>query len=161
MQRLHAPGLELRRAVVADLPAVVALQQAAYARNRRLLGLEPLPLLADYAAIFATMEVWLAERDGALAGALILEPRPADLLIWSIATDPARQTAGLGRAMLTAAETRAGQLGLTTMRLYTGTVLRHLVGWYGRHGYVVERLEQLADRDITHMVKPLGQGPRG
>ena len=152
--RLEAAGLALRRAGPDDRDAVVALQRAAYARNRALLGREPLPLLAGYEQIFRDYEVWLAVRGG-LAGALILEPRQEDLLIWSIATDPERQSNGLGKAMLAAAETRARKLGLGTMRLYTGATLQHLIDWYGRHGYVVERIEQLSDRAITHMMKRL------
>ena len=90
---------------------------------------------------------------------LILEPRADDLLIWSIATDPAAQPSGLGRALLAAAEVRARELGCTVMRLYTGTPLTHLVAWYGRHGYAVERLEALSDRSITHMIKHLAPSP--
>ncbi|MGE5513520.1 MAG: GNAT family N-acetyltransferase [Bacteroidota bacterium] len=149
---LHSGGLSLRRARDTDRAAVLTLQRAAYARNRELLGCEPLPLLADYAQIFTDYEVWVAEQDG-IAGALILEPRSGDLLIWSIATDPARQRAGLGKTMLAAAETRARRLGLSVMRLYTGATLQHLIDWYGRHGYTVERIEQLSDRAITHMMK--------
>jgi ribosomal protein S18 acetylase RimI-like enzyme len=151
---LVADGVSLRRALAGDLDAVVRLQRAAYARNRQLLGREPLPLLADYGQVFNDYEVWLAEDDG-LTGVLILEPRAGDLLIWSIATDPARQQAGLGKAMLGAAEVRARALGLPIMRLYTGATLEHLVDWYGRHGYGVERIEQLSDRAITHMMKRL------
>jgi len=148
----------LRHATSADAEAVIALQRAAYARNRALLGVEPLPLQADYAAIFRDYEVWVADNE-AITGVLILEPRPADLLIWSIATDPQRQQDGLGRAMLAAAEARARALGLGTMRLYTGTTLRHLVDWYGRHGYTVEQIEELSDRSITHMLKHLDAAP--
>jgi len=36
-------------------------------------------------------------------------------------------------------------------------LLTHLVGWYGRHGYQVERIENLSDRSITHMIKHLDQ----
>jgi len=61
--------------------AVNALQHAAYARNRTVLGLEPLPLTVDYATIVADYEVWLWEEDGALEGVLILEMRADDLLI--------------------------------------------------------------------------------
>jgi len=154
--KLQAGAVALRRAESGDLPRVVALQQAAYAKNRALLGVEPLPLLADYEAIMRDMEVWLSERDGKLAGALILEPRADDLLIWSVATDPGTQGSGLGKALLAAAEARARQLRRTVMRLYTGTVLGHLVAWYGRHGYAVERIEALSDRSITHMIKHLG-----
>jgi hypothetical protein len=79
----------LRRAEAADIPALVALQQAAYARNRPLLGVEPVPLLADYADILATQEIWLAENRGALEGALILDLREGAFLIWSVAVAPA------------------------------------------------------------------------
>ena len=155
---LRAGDHVLRRATSADLDAIVALQRAAYARNRELLGVEPLPLQADYAAILSDYEVWVT-GDDAIAGVLILEPRVDDLLIWSIATDPQSQHTGLGRKMLAAAEIRAQALGLATMRLYTGAQLRHLIEWYGRNGYVVERNEALADRVITHMVKHLGARP--
>lgn len=155
---LSAGDLVLRRAAREDLDAIVALQRAAYARNRELLGVEPLPLLADYAAILRDYEVWVTGGDG-IAGVLILEPRPDDLLIWSIATDPGRQQTGLGHAMLAAAEVRARTLGLDTMRLYTGTPLRHLIDWYGRNGYTIERIEALSDRAITHMVKHLAAQP--
>jgi ribosomal protein S18 acetylase RimI-like enzyme len=154
--RLVSGDLSLRRGGIDDLDAVLALQQAAYERNRVLLGRQPLPLLADYQQIFRDYEVWLADVDG-LAGVLILQPRPDDLLIWSIAIDLARQRGGLGKALLAAAEVRARELMRDTIRLYTGAVLKHLIDWYGRHGYRVERIEQLSDRAITHMIKPLGK----
>jgi GNAT superfamily N-acetyltransferase len=153
---LRSGGLALRQAETADLESLLALQRLAYAKNRPLLGVEPLPLLADYAAILRDMEVWLATEGDRLAGALILEPRAADLLIWSIASDPATQRAGLGRSLLSAADERARQLGRAIIRLYTGTPLVHLVAWYGRHGYAIERIEALSDRSITHMIKHLG-----
>ena len=154
--QLAAGKVVLRRARGSDLDAVVALQRAAYAVNRPLLGVEPLPLLADYTAILRDMEVWVAQEDGGkLAGALILQPHADHLLLWSIATDPAAQRSGLGRALLGATEVRARQLGLVVVRLYTGTPLRHLIGWYGRQGYSVERIEALSDRSITHMIKHL------
>jgi GNAT superfamily N-acetyltransferase len=152
---LRSGDLTLRRAGADDLGSLIALQRAAYARNRPLLGVEPLPLLADYSEVLRDMEVWVREGDGGLAAALILEPRADDLLIWSFAADPGAQGSGLGRALLAAAEVRAQELGCSVIRLYTGTPLTHLVAWYGRHGYVVERIEALSDRSITHMIKTL------
>ena len=153
---LQSAEVVLRRAGATDLGSVFALQQRAYAKNRPLLGVEPIPLLADYAHILPTMEVWVLERDGRLLGALILEPRPDDLLIWSVAADPSGQGMGIGRALLAAADARARQIGRPCLRLYTGTPLAHLVAWYGRHGYSIERIETLSDRSITHMIKHLG-----
>jgi ribosomal protein S18 acetylase RimI-like enzyme len=151
------PGpITFRQATQADRAAVEALQQAAYERNRRLLGMEPLPLQADYAEIFATMEVWLAEERSVLRGVLILQPRPDDMLIWSIAASPDAQRQGLGQIMLDAAEVRARQMGRNVMRLYAGAVLETLIRWYNRHGYDIERQEQQpGGRRLTHMIKPL------
>ena len=153
---LRSGGLALRRAEPADLEPLLTLQRAAYAKNRPILGVEPIPLLADYTAIMRDMEAWVSEKDGRIVAALILAPRADDLLIWSVATDPAAQGAGHGRALLAAAEVRAHQLGRGIVRLYTGTPLGHLVAWYGRHGYAVECIEALSDRSITHMIKHLG-----
>ena len=152
---LRAGNVELRRAAIGDLDRVVALQQAAYAPNRVVLGVEPIPLMADYNAILFDMEVWLAEEAGDLRGVLILEPRADDLLVWSVAVSPAAQGSGLGRALLAATEERARQLGRDTVRLYTGTVLTDRVAWYARHSYAVERIEELSDRSVTHMIKRL------
>ncbi|WP_293856519.1 GNAT family N-acetyltransferase [uncultured Alsobacter sp.] len=146
----------LRRAVPADLGPVVALQQAAYAANRIVLGVEPLPLKADYAAILRDDEVWLAEDANGLTGVLVLQPRTDDLLIWSVAIDPRAQGTKLGNVLLGAAEDRARQLGRPIVRLYTGQKLTRNVAWYSRHGYLVERVEALADRTAVHMMKPLG-----
>jgi GNAT superfamily N-acetyltransferase len=157
---LAAGAWTLRRAGPQDVAALVALQHAAYARNRELLGVEPIPLLADYRVVLAEREVWVLDGNTGVLAALILEPRSGDLLIESIATNPSSQGKGLGRALLAAAETRAQELGCATLRLFTGAPLARLIAWYGRHGYAVERREGLSDREIVHMVKRLG-GPKG
>ncbi len=123
-----------RRAGAADVAAVNALQHAAYARNRTILGLEPLPLTVDYATIVADYDVWLLEQGDALEGVLILETRADDLLIWSVAVAPEAQ----GR------------------RLYTGEKLTGNIAWYERHGFARERIEDLGDRRLVHMMKRLG-----
>jgi ribosomal protein S18 acetylase RimI-like enzyme len=145
----------LRRASPSDLTAIIALQHAAYDGNRALLGVEPLPLKADYAAILISHEVWLAEGPGGLEGVLILKAEPDHLLIWSIATAPSVRGSGLGNRLLVAAEMRARELGQNCVRLYTGEPLTGNIAWYERHGFVRERTEQLDDRRIVHMVKAL------
>lgn len=146
----------MRPVLPADHAAALALQRAAFGRNVAIMGVEPLPLQADYDAIFATHEAWLAEREGAPVGMLILKPRPEDLYIWSIATAPAMQRQGVGRLMLAAAEERAHALGRTCLRLRTGEKLVDNVAWYSRHGFSIESVEDLADRRVVHMVKTLG-----
>jgi ribosomal protein S18 acetylase RimI-like enzyme len=153
----------LRRASRSDLAAIISLQQAAYAGNRATLGVEPLPLLGDYAAILASHEVWLADGPNGLDGVLILKAEPDHLLIWSIATAPSMHGRGLGNRLLAEAETRARELGLNRLRLYTGEPLTHNIAWYERHGFVRERIEALVDRRVVHMTKelaPLAEGGR-
>jgi ribosomal protein S18 acetylase RimI-like enzyme len=145
----------LRRANDADLPAIISLQHAAYNGNRALLGVEPLPLQADYAALLLSHEVWLAEGPDGLDGVLILKVEPDHLLIWSVAVAPSLQGRGLGNRLLVAAEIRARELGRNCVRLYTGEPLTGNIAWYERHGFVRERIEQLDDRRIVHMVKAL------
>ncbi len=154
-EQLPPAPIHFRQATPEDIPAIEALQHAAYERNRRLLGVEPLPLKANYTELLDKMEVWLAEERSRLKGVLILEARPDDLLIWSVAASPTAQGQGLGHIMLDAAEVRASQLGLGVIRLYTGAVLQSLIGWYARHGYEIERVETLDDRQLTHMKKTL------
>ena len=149
--------ITFRQATDADRTAIEALQYAAYARNRALIGVTPLPLKEDYAEIMRSpeREVWLAEERGRLKGVLILQKRPNDLLIWSVAAAPEAQRQGLGQIMLDAAEVRAEQLGRKVIRLYTTAALEGLIRWYHRHGYEIEGHEDLSDRRITHMVKHL------
>ena len=146
----------LTRATGEDRDRVIEIQFAAYAKNRKLLGLEPLPLQVDYDEVFETHEVWLfQDLNAETVAALILEVRADDLLIFSIATDPRRQATGVGRHLLAAADIRARQLGHSVVRLYTGATLQHLIEWYGRNGFTIEQIEHLDDRAITHMVKQL------
>jgi ribosomal protein S18 acetylase RimI-like enzyme len=155
---LNATALEqgearLRRADADDLEAIVALQRAAYGPNAALLGVEPLPLTADYSGVLSANEVWLADGPEGPVGALILDPTPGYVLVWSVAVAPAAQSRGLGDRLLAAAEARARQLGLLQLRLYTGEKLTRQVRWYHRHGYAIERVEELPDRRLVHMTK--------
>lgn len=151
--RLPPAPITFRRATDADRVHVEALQAAAFARNRILLGVEPIPLQAEYTEVFRTMEVWLAEERDRLRGVLILEVRANDVYIWSVAAAPDAQKQGLGPILLDAAEVRAGQLNREVIRLCTGAKLATLVAWYQRHGYEIEHIEVLHDRNIAHMAK--------
>jgi len=145
----------LRRADLGDLDAVEALKRATYAKNREILGVEPIPLQWDYAAVLADREVWLLEDDGALAGVLVDTPAIDHLYIDSIGVAPDFEGRGDGNILLAAAETRARALGLSEARLITGELLASNVEWYKRKGYKITQVEQTPDRRIVHMAKTL------
>ena len=146
---------QLRRAGAADIAAVNAFQHAAYARNRTILGFEPLPLTVDYATIVTDYEVWLLEQGDVLEGVLILETRPEDFLIWSVAVAPELQGRGIGNRLIAVAEARARELGRRNVRLYTGEKLTGNIAWYERRGFARETIEVLGERRLVHMMKPL------
>ena len=155
---MSAAPITFRRAGPPDVPALQALQHAAFAWNRAVLGVEPLPLLADYAEVITTRECWLAEHGATLAGALILEPEDGALLVWSVAVAPQGQNMRLGRQLMAFAEERAREQGFSALTLYTGEKLEKNIAWYQRFGYQITGIEAMADRNIVHMKKPVSAG---
>jgi ribosomal protein S18 acetylase RimI-like enzyme len=145
----------LRRAETGDLADLVALQRAAYAQNEALLGITPAPLLADYADVLRDMECWLSASDTRLDGALILDFRADDMLIWSVAAHPDSRGSGVGSALLQFAEQRAREEGRDTIRLYTAKVYEFNVAWYLRSGFSVESEEDYRGRTRVNMIKKL------
>ncbi|MCK0198908.1 GNAT family N-acetyltransferase [Ancylobacter sp. 6x-1] len=152
---LNVGERSLRRASLEDLDAVEALQKTAYAKNRPLLGVEPVPLLWDYARVFREREVWVEDAPFGIAGVLILQARADDLLIDSLAVSPLAQGRGTGNLLLEAGQMRARELGRPVARLYTGEPLSANIAWYRRKGFSIERVEQMPDRRLVHMAKTL------
>jgi RimJ/RimL family protein N-acetyltransferase/GNAT superfamily N-acetyltransferase len=152
---MEVGALKLNRVNPADHAEIRAFQEMAYARNQEILGVKPLPLKWDYAAIFNETEIWAVRNKGELVGVLILRPREDDLYLESVATLPQVQGGGYGNAMLNATEFRARDFGYGAIRLITGEKLTQNVDWYLRKGFHVEELERTADRSIVHMVKHL------
>lgn len=148
----------LRRANEDDGDALSALQRAAYEENARILGATPMPLQADYAQVLRDMEVWLAGPRNDPDGALVLEFRDDDMLIWSVATHPKARGTGVGRGLLALAEKRARDEKRTKIRLYTASLYLTNIDWYARHGFAEETREALPDRVMVHMLKTIDQG---
>ena len=148
----------LRRARADDLSALVALQRAAYEPMGEISGGTPKPLRVDYAEVLADLEVWLLGGDP-LEAALILEYQPDAVLVWSVAVAPTGESRGVGRALLSYAETRARAKGLNLMRLYTNTKFERNRAIYRQFGYDEVRFERIGDDEppfvIVHMEKPL------
>ncbi len=145
----------LRRALHDDIPALAALQQAAYAPLKARIGTSLPPADADFDAVFETMEIWVEGEAGRLDAALILDPKPDHMLIWSIAVAPERKGARLGTVLLDFAEKRAVEAGLSEIRLYTNERFTENVAWYQRRGYAIDRIEQMPDRRRVHFRKRL------
>lgn len=147
--------MALRRASSDDIPAIVALTEAAYLPNESIIGVPSLPRIADYHQVLAEHEIWLAESDGALDGVLVLEDGPAKFTLWSIAVSPAATGKKIGSTLMSFTEERAKALGHDAIHLYTHEKLADRIGWYERLGYQVTHYEDLPDRRLVHMRKSL------
>jgi GNAT superfamily N-acetyltransferase len=148
------PSIRLSEAGAADAPRLSALSRAAYAKWLPLLGRPPIPYTADYEALLADHETWIAvEADGRDVAALVLRAAADHLLIWSVAVLPAQQGKGLGRALMAFAEGRALARRLPEIRLYTNLLMEANRRLYARLGYAETAREDRGDRVIVHMAK--------
>lgn len=147
--------MSYRRATPADIPAIVALTEAAYLPNESIIGVASLPRIADYDEVLAKHEIWLAESAEGLDGVLVLEEEPGRFTVWSIAVAPQAMGRRIGAALMRFADERAAAQGHAAIHLYTHARLTERIGWYERLGYAITHHEDMADRRLVHMRKTL------
>jgi RimJ/RimL family protein N-acetyltransferase/ribosomal protein S18 acetylase RimI-like enzyme len=156
-----AGTVPLRRATMADIPALEALKTAAYLPNEAISGVPSLPRMADYAKVVAEHEIWLVDGaagpTGPLEAALVLDIEPETFTVWSIAVSPQAAGRKLGRALMDYAEARARELGYDAVLLYTHSRLADRIAWYERLGFRFSHHEEMADRQLTHLRKSLSE----
>lgn len=133
----------LQEATPADLPDVVALMNAAYreappgwASESDLLGgqrTDPVTLAGDVAD---GTRLLLHRSDGVLLASVQLrEAVPGRWYLGGLTIAPAHQGAGLGHAVLHAAETWLRARGGDTVEMTVIAQRAELIGWYERRGY--------------------------
>jgi ribosomal protein S18 acetylase RimI-like enzyme len=128
--------LSFRPAVAADVPALAEVARQAYAPYVERMGEQPAPMTADYDAVVAGGEVWVAEDDQRIIGMLSLVAESGYLLVENVAVVPEAQGKGVGNALMRLAEDRAAASGLAELRLYTNAVMTENLHYYPRRGYV-------------------------
>ena len=148
-------AIELRRATLADAAAVRQLTRDAYAKWVPLIGREPKPMTADYAAAVRDHRIDPLYLDGKLAALIETIPQSDHLLIENVAVSPAFQGRGLGRRLMAHAEGLAAGAGQTELRLYTNKMFAANVQLYLRLGYRLDREEVLSVGTAVHMSKRL------
>jgi GNAT superfamily N-acetyltransferase len=127
--------LTVRKAAAQDLAGIRSTVAAAYATYAKRIGRPPAPVTADYAAVVARGEGWVAAAGDVVVGLLVLVARPGYLLLENIAVHPSAQGTGVGARLLALAEEQAARLGLTEIRLYTNVAMTENLAYYPRHGY--------------------------
>ena len=149
-----------RLATLAELGAIQAITDAAYAPYVEELGQPPLPMTADYTALVQAGSVWLVAQDGLDIALAVLEAEPDHLLIFSLAVRPEAHGGGIGRWMLAFAEDQAQQRGLPEVRLYTNARMTRNIRIYTEAGYREQGRRPNPHRPgwiIVDMAKHLGE----
>lgn len=125
---------QLRRATGRDAEALANCIDAAYSIYAS--RVPDLPAVS--AGISEDIEkhlVWVAERDHAIVGGLILVPNEDFALLANVAVDPQCSGMGLGRALMELAEAESRGMGKRELRLSTHVDMPENVGLYAHLGW--------------------------
>jgi GNAT superfamily N-acetyltransferase len=155
-----AEPLSPRRATAADLPAIRAVIDAAYARYLTRMDKPPGPMLRDYGPSIEAGTTWVVGSP--VSAVLTLYPRDDHLLIENIAVHPSAQGRGLGRALMGFAEQEAAHHGFTRMTLFTHEVMTESQAIYIHLGYreTARRAEDGYRRIYMQKILPAGSQDR-
>ena len=124
----------IRRATPGDAAALAACIDAAYAIYAS--RISDLPKVSEGIEYdIKDNIVWVAERDDAIVGGLILKPQTDFMLLANIAVHPDHGGQGVGRALMDRAESDASALGMTEMRLSTHVDMPENVALYEYLGW--------------------------
>ena len=156
----NTPPRSIKRAQLADAPAVRRLTREAYAKWVPLIGREPKPMNADYERAVQAHQIDLLYVDAGLAALIEMIPEPDYLLIENVAVAPAFQGLGFGRTLLAHAEVHAASLGYEVIKLYTNQRFAENVQLYARLGYQLDREETGPWGTAVHMSKAISHWER-
>jgi len=147
--------MEMRQGVAADAAAIRDLTRAAYAKWVPLIGREPRPMTADYAAAMRTHRFDLIHDNGTLVALIETAAEPDHLLIVNVAVLPSHQRRGLGHRLLAHAEELARAARYAELRLYTNKAFAENIRLYASIGYAFDHEDAYPGGAIVHMRKAL------
>lgn len=138
-------ALSFRRAIPADVPAIVALVERAYRGEASRAGwTTEADLLdgqrTDPREVEALVDgprshLLLAESRGALVGSAALTDEGDALYFGMFAVEPTQQGGGVGKALLLEAERIARAMQRPRVRMTVIAQRHELIAWYARRGY--------------------------
>jgi len=138
----------VRPANASEAEAVASCVKAAFTPYMERMNKPPAPMLADFPAIIAAGQIWVAEMDSQVAGVLVQYETEDGFYIDTVAVLPALQGAGVGRALLVFAEDEAKRRGFQSIYLCTNVKMTENQVFYPKIGFVEydRRLDQGYER---------------
>ena len=154
-----AEHVEMRLAGTADAAAVRDLTREAYAKWVPIIGREPKPMGADYAAAVRDHRIDMLYVSGELAALIETIDQGDQLLVENLAVSPSFQRRGVGTRLMAHAEAVAASLGYDHIWLYTNRRFAGNVELYSRLGYRIDSEEEIGDGSVrVNMSKRLAVG---
>jgi GNAT superfamily N-acetyltransferase len=152
----NAPALAagertLRRASLVDRPMLDMLERAITGGEA---GHAAAPA-SDREDLFHRAEVWVLDGDSGLDAALVLTPGKNELVIEQLAVAPAARRAGLGGALLAAAEARSRALKVSALLAAVDETQERTIAWCRGKGFEAERPENRRGRRVVPLRKTL------
>ena len=127
--------LACRRAHDADIPALVALINRAYAVEAFFVSGDRTDA-GEVGQLLDAGDFFVLEGDQVVLGCVYVAPRPdARAYLGLLSVDPDGQKQGAGRQLVGIAEEHARRLGARFMELVVVDLRTELSEWYGRLGY--------------------------
>ena len=124
----------IRRARPGDADGLGDCLEAAYAEDAA--RIDGLPSMSeDCAGEIARHLVWVAVAGDTIVGGLVLVPGDGFMMLANVAVHPGQRGSGIGRRLLTLAESEALARGFAEMRLNTHADMRRTVRLYERNGW--------------------------
>jgi GNAT superfamily N-acetyltransferase len=128
-------SIAIRKAVDADLPAILAIIDEAYSPYVAHIGKKPGPMLDDYAALIADGAVDVAVDDAGVAGLVVFVPLEGKGLLDNVAVANRAKGRGIGRLLIDHAEGLARAAGFREIILYTHVMMTENRALYTHLGY--------------------------
>lgn len=145
----------IRSATGNDIPAVVALIDAAYRPYVPQIGRRPRPMDDDQMARVASGQLFVLEEGAQIQGVITMEVQPAAVHIFNLAIHPDAQGRGLLHELVGFAEAAARREGKPKLTLYTNVVMTRNRAIYAHLGFVETREEvKSAGYHIVFMERP-------
>jgi uncharacterized protein len=143
MQEIAATDLSIRPAVLADAPAILAIQRRAYAAEAGLYGDWSIPPLVErldeVEAAIGESVVLVAEHDGAVAGAVRGRIADGTCHVGRLIVEPSLQHRGIGTKLMAALEAAIDEASTVApvgrFELFTGERSAGNLRLYERLGY--------------------------
>ncbi len=129
----------VRRAKAGDIKTIQEQVTRAYTKYIDRIGKPPAPMLADYARLLQSHQIYVLCLDdpNTIAGSIVLDlpDDSSSVSINNLVVDPQQQGRGFGKALMQCAEDVARQNSRTFLELYTNVKMYENVPLYARMGF--------------------------